>query len=290
MDKINNVISASYIGKPISNTVMYISKKIEKQLFNLRNVTGCLIFCENSIEVPKELLETNTFIMTSNPQLEYSRYVNSIASRIETENRSRKYTLTKDGYYVGENVKIGKNAYIEPLCLIDHDVIIGDNAHIFTGSKIRRAIIGDNFVAFENSVVGSYGFTMATDESGAKVRIPTLGKVIIGNNVEAGMLCNIAVGSGGNTIIDDNVKIDAFVHIAHDVHLEHDVEIPAGAIIGGFVTVQNNVFIGINATVRNRITIGEKAIVGMGSVVTKDVSANTTVVGNPARLFEKESK
>jgi len=203
----NKIKSASYVGNPISNTVLYISKKIEKQLFNLSKVTDCLIFCENTIEVPEELSKLHSFIMTSNPQLDYSRFVNALAIEIENTNRSRKYTLAKEGYYIGEGVRIGKNAYIEPFCLIDHDVIIGDDAHIYSGSKIRNSEIGNNFVAFENSVVGSNGFTMAIDEFGAKVRIPTLGKVIIGNNVEVGMMSNICIGSGGNTIIEIMSKL-----------------------------------------------------------------------------------
>ncbi|MGD9679053.1 MAG: DapH/DapD/GlmU-related protein [Vulcanibacillus sp.] len=280
--------SASYIGKPVNNTVMYITKKVEHLLVNLYNAKQCLVFCEENIEVSEDLSKIHVIIKTSNPQLEYSRYVNELAYNKQEMNKRRKYTLTDGGYYIGENVKIGQNSIIEPLCLIDHDVIIGNNAKIFTGAKIRNAIIGDNFIANENAVIGTYGFTMANDENGNKVRIPTLGKVIIGNNVEIGTLANISVGSGGNTVINDNVKIDTLVHIAHDVSLSNNVEITAGAIIGGFDTIEQDVFIGINSTLRNRVTIGENSTIGMGSVITKSITSNSTVVGNPAKLFKKD--
>jgi UDP-3-O-[3-hydroxymyristoyl] glucosamine N-acyltransferase LpxD len=286
MDKEYKIVSASYAGKPISNTAMYISKKVERLLTNLYEVENCLVFCEESIDIPSELSCKHNFIKTPNPQLEYAKFVKELALELEEKRKIRKYTLNPNGYYVGENVRIGSNALIEPFCFIDHDVVIGDNARIFSGAKIRNAIIGDNFIANENSTIGTYGFTMANDENGNKVRIPTLGKVIIGDNVEIGMLANISVGSAGNTTIGDFVKVDAFVHIAHDVTLENNVEIPAGAIIGGFDTLKQNVFIGINSTLRNRITIGENSIVGMGSVVTKNVPDNTTVLGNPARQYE----
>lgn len=282
-----DVTAASYIGRPINNTAMYITKKVERLLANLYDVEHCLVFCDDTIDIPIALYQKHRFIKSRNPQLEYSKYVNTIAIELEQKKKERKYTLNEGGYYIGENVKIGSNAIIEPLCFIDHDVIIGDNARIFSGSKIRNAIIGDNFIANENSVIGSYGFTMANDENGNKVRIPTIGKVVIGNNVEVGMLANISVGSAGNTVIDDFVKIDAFVHIAHDVRLENNVELPAGTIIGGFDILERNVFIGINSTLRNRITIGENSVVGMGSVVTKNISKNSLVVGNPAKPFEK---
>lgn len=284
-----NIISASYIGRPISNTVMYLTKKVEYLISNLENCNECLVFCEDTIEIPNYLLNKHVFVRTSNPQLEYSKYVNELASTFEQKRREKRYKLAEDGYYIGENVTIGKNAFIEPLCLIDHDVIIGDNARIFTGAKIKNAIIGDNFIANENSVIGTFGFTMARDENNNLVRIPTLGKVLIGNNVEVGMLANISVGSAGNTLINDYVKIDAFVHIGHDVILENNVEIPAGVIVGGFDIIEKNVFIGINSSLRNRITIGENAIIGMGSVVTKSIASDLTVVGNPAKpIVNKE--
>ena len=283
----NNITTASYIGKPISNTVMYLSKKVEGLLKNLDNVINCLVFCEDTIDIPEELNNKHTFIKTANPQLDYSRYVNKLALEREKKKISRKYVFTEQGYYIGENVTLGNNVIIEPLCFIDHDVMIGDNARILSGAKIRNAVIGNNFIANENSAIGSYGFTMAKDEKNNLVRIPTLGKVIIGNNVEIGMLANVSVGSAGNTIISDYVKIDAFTHIAHDVTLECNVEIPAGAIIGGFDIIEHNAFIGINSTLRNRITVGENSVVGMGSVVTKSIPANTTVIGNPAKPYQK---
>lgn len=276
----------SYIGKPQNNTVMYVTKKVEGLIKNLTDVNDCLIYCEDTIVIPSDLEQKHTFIKTKNPQLDYTKYVISLAQLIEQENAKRKYTLTDGGYYIGENVQIGEKSFIEPMCLIGHDVVIGKNARIYSGSKIKNCKIGDNFIANENCVIGTNAFTFTKNEEGSNMRIPSLGKVIIGDNVEVGMLTNIAVGSAGDTVIDDYVKLDAYIHVAHDVHLMENVELPAGTILGGFVTLEKNVFIGINASLRNRITIGENSIVGMGSVVTKNVEANTVVVGVPARKIK----
>lgn len=282
-----NIVSASYIGSPLDNTVMYVTKKVESLIANLKDAKECLVFCESTIDVPKELEDAHEFILTPNPQFDYAIYVNNLAKDREEFNRARKYTMTETGYTIGENVTIGTNSIVEPFAFIDHDVQIGDNARIFAGARIRNAIIGKNFIAGENCVIGTYGFTMANNEFGDKVRIPTLGKVIIGNDVEVGTLTNVSVGSGGNTIIGDHVKIDTLVHIGHDVKLGKNAELPAGAITGGYDIIGNNAFIGINATLRNRIVIGENSIVGMGSVVTKSIPANSVVVGNPAKPITK---
>lgn len=283
-----NITAVSYAGRPISNTAMYITKKVEHLLKNLETVEGCLVFAEDNIVVPDTLAKKHTFMMTKNPQRDYARFVNELAKKRQEANRQRKYALTEGGYYVGENVKLGFNVQIEAGAFIDHDVIIGNNALIKTGAKIRDAIIGDDFVACENCTVGTSGFTMADDEEGNKIRIPTLGKVVIGNNVEIGALTNISCGSAGNTVLEDNVKLDSLVHIGHDVFLRKNVEIPAGAIVGGFCVLEEGAYVGVNATLRNRIHIGKKAFIGMGAVVTKSVEDGITVVGNPAKPFIKK--
>ena len=267
---------------------MYITKKVEHLLSNLEQVEECLVFAESTIEVPEDLRGRHTFMMSDSPQKDYALFVNDLADRILDERKKRKYTLTDGGYTVGENVSIGENALIEPGAFIDHDVVIGKNAVIKAGACIKNTIAGDGFIACENCTVGTTGFTMAEDDEGNKLRIPTLGKVSIGNNVEIGALTNVSSGSAGNTLLEDNVKLDSLVHIGHDAQLGKNVEIPAGAIIGGFCVLEDGAYVGVNATVRNRIRIGKKAFIGMGAVVTKSVDDGITVVGNPAKPFEKK--
>lgn len=165
---------------------------------------------------------------------------------------------------------------------------IGDNARIYAGSVIKNSIIGNNVIVNEKAVIGANGFTMANDEDGNKIRIYSLGKVIIGNDVEIGTNDNISRGSGGDTIIEDSVKLDALIHIGHDVHLHKNVEITAGAVIGGFVDAQEGAYVGINAVVRNRVTLGSNSFIGMGATVTKSVNNGVIVVGNPAKPFDKK--
>lgn len=289
IQEIQHINGVSYIGEPVSNTVMYVTKKAESLLTNLERADNCLVFCDTAIIVPDEIAKKHCITKSAHPQLDYVRYVEAFTKAREEPQKNRTYHVTKNGCYFGEHVIIGKNALIEPLCLIDHDVVIGENARIRTGCKIRNAIIGDDFTANENAVIGSSGFTMTHDEKGNLLRIPNLGKVVIGNHVEVGALADISAGTAQNTVIGDYVKIDACVHIAHDVKIASNVELTSGTMTGGFVTIENDVFVGINATLRNRIVIGAHSCIGMGSVVTKNVPSYSTVAGNPARPFMKQS-
>ena len=281
------ISGVSYIGNPKPNTAMFVTRKVEHLLNKLDNISYCLVFAENGMTVSPSLQRNNLFLFSDNPQREYARFVNKLYQKQKREERKRKYTLHPNGYYVGENVTIGNNAYIEPQCIIGHDVVIGDDANILYGTVIRNSIVGNDFLTNEYAVIGSFGFTMAQDEEQNKFRIPTLGKVIIGNHVEVGAHDNISCGTGGNTIIEDYVKIDALVHIGHDVYLGKNVEITAGSIVGGFARIEGNVYLGINSSVRNRVSLKENCIIGMGSNVTKSVAENIIVAGNPAKPFTK---
>ena len=283
-----DITGMSYIGAPRSNTAMFITKKVEHLLSALNDVYECLIFAETGIEVPDELNAKHAFVMTDKPQLAYARFANQFAEERFAEEKKLKYTLTTGGYYVSSDIDIPNDAYIEPGCFIGPDVQIGKNAKILAGAIIRRSTIGNDFIANEHAVIGANGFTLAEDEDGNKIRIPTLGRVVIGNQVEIGVHNNISCGSGGDTVLEDNVKTDALIHIGHDVHLHKNVEVTAGVTFSGFVDAGEGAYLGVGAVIRNRISLGEHSFIGMGSNVTKSVEANTVVAGNPAKPFVKK--
>ncbi len=283
------ISGVSYAGAPRDNTAMYITKKVDYLINNLFNHRDCLCFVDLNASVPKEIESNNTIVRSGNPTYAYARFATVMEDEIRKQEIGMGYTLTSDGYYVGSNVSIGINAYIEPNVLIGHNVRIGNNAVIMAGAVIKRCVIGDFFLCNENAVIGDFSFTQSEDDNGNKFRIPSLGRVIIGDHVEIGACCDVAVGACGDTIIEDYVKLDGLVHVGHEAHLYKNVEITAGAIIAGFVNIGENAYLGVNSSIRNRISLGDDCIIGMGSVVTKSVDKGIIVAGNPARLFEKKS-
>jgi len=147
--------------------------------------------------------------------------------------------------------------------------------------------IGKNVRIGPNCTIGFEGFGFEENEEGSHERFPHIGKVILGDNVEVGGNTCIDRGALEDTMIGEGTKIDNLVHIAHGVKIGKNCQIIALTCIGGGVTIEDWAYVGIGASVRNQMKIGEKAFIGMGAVVVKDVDPGITVIGNPARPMKR---
>ena len=274
---------ASFVGSPQSGTFMFVTKRVKRLIVNLKDIKNCLIFVEEGLDIPSEYAIENCIIFAEDPQLAYAEFAIKAKELDNERERSRKYTLTPEGYYLGENVSLGNNVIIEQGCRIGHDVTIGDDSFIGYGSTIYNTEIGKGFRCLDRTSIGIDAFYMADGET--RFRIPSFGKVIIGNNVELSSGVTVERGFNSNTIIKDNTKIDSNVCLGHDDILGENVIITSGASIAGLVTIGDNAYIGMNATIKQRLNIGNNAMVGMGAVVIANVKEDVSVFGNPAKKF-----
>lgn len=176
------------------------------------------------------------------------------------------------------SARIGHNVVIEDGCEIHEGVVIEHNVVIHSGTRI-----GKNSRIRSSSSVGGDGFGFERLENSKTIRFPHLGGVIIGENVEIGSCTTIARGTLSNTIIEDYVKIDNLVHIAHNCHIKKGALITACAELSGGVIVGENAWIAPNSCTHQKITIGNNSLVGLGAVVTKNIPDYTVFAGNPAK-------
>ncbi len=158
--------------------------------------------------------------------------------------------------------------------------------HYFPKGVEATFKIGKNVIVKQGAVIGTDGFGF---ERCVKrlIRFPSLGGIVIGDNVEIGADTCIDRGTLGDTVIGDGTKIDNLVHIGHNAKIGKHCLIVANVLIGGSAVIGDECFIGASAVIRDGIKIGKRAFVGMGAVVVKDVAEGETVVGNPAKPIKK---
>jgi len=185
--------------------------------------------------------------------------------------------------------KIGKDVYIGPYTYIGKNVTIGDNTIIHGNVQIYgNTTIGRNVIIDSATVIGSDGFGFERTDTKEIETFPHLGGIEIQDYVELGANVCVDRGTLGNTIIGYGTKVDNLVHIAHNVITGKNCSIVAHALVAGGCVLGDNVHIAMSATTRDGIKIGNNAQIGMGAVVTKNVDADTTVIGVPAKPIEKD--
>lgn len=185
--------------------------------------------------------------------------------------------------HIGDNVTIGKDAWIHPFVFIDDDVHVGNNAIIYPFVSIHRnASIGDNVRIHSGTVIGSDGFGY-TQVRGRHYKIPQIGSVVIGDDVEIGANVTIDRARTGKTEIGRGTKIDNLVHIAHNVRIGEDCLVIAQVGISGSVHIGNRVILAGQAGIKDNITIGDHAIICARAGVIGDIKPDAFVSGYPAR-------
>jgi UDP-3-O-[3-hydroxymyristoyl] glucosamine N-acyltransferase len=169
------------------------------------------------------------------------------------------------GAYIGRDVKIGKNCRIHPYAVIYDDVVIGDNVIIHAGA-----------------VIGADGFGYKFRDN-QHVKVPQVGNVVIGDNVEIGANTCIDRGALGSTTLGMGSKIDNLVQIGHNNKIGRHVIMCGQVGVSGSCNIEDYAILAGSAGIADHVTIGQGAVVMARAGVAGDVAAATQVFGSPAK-------
>jgi UDP-3-O-[3-hydroxymyristoyl] glucosamine N-acyltransferase len=187
--------------------------------------------------------------------------------------------------YVGRNSILGANAVLHPNVTILDDCQVGSGTVLWPGVVIReRCSVGNDCVLHANVAIGADGFGFrAAPNGGGVVKIPQIGNVVIGNQVELGAATCVDRAKFGSTVIGDQCKIDNLVQIAHNCVLGRCVIIAGNTGVAGSVTIGDGVMIGGCAILKDHITVGAGAKIAGAAVVMNDVPAGESWGGYPGK-------
>lgn len=208
----------------------------------------------------------------------------------------------EEGSFVHPDAKIGNNVYIARFAYISAGATIGDNVVIYPGvfigekakvgnntvlnsnvSIYHDCIIGANNIVHAGAVIGSDGFGFAPNPDGTYAKIPQIGIVIVGDNVEIGANTTIDRSTMGATVIKDGVKLDNLVQIAHNAEIGENTAIAALAGVSGSTKLGKNVIMGGQSGTVGHLHIADFTKVNAQSGITKSITkTGTSVTGTPA--------
>ncbi len=183
---------------------------------------------------------------------------------------------------VEAGARIGANTVLMPGCYVGVQASIGEGGLLYPRVTVREeCVIGDRCILHPGVVVGSDGFGFAFD-AGRYHKVPQVGNVVIGDDVEIGANTTIDRATTDATRIGDGTKIDNLVQIGHNVVTGRHCIIVAQVGISGSTRLDDYVTIGGQAGLVGHIHVGQGAMIGAQGGVTKSVDAGEKVSGTPA--------
>lgn len=239
------------------------------------------------------LVPDGVFVLISeNPKLSFISVIEAFYEDVKHDSKIEKSA------FIAETAKIGKNCYIGHNVVIEDNVMIGDNcvveANAFIGqgckignncriannASISYCLMGNDCYIYSGARIGQDGFGFSVVE-GRHKRIPQVGRVIIGNDVEIGANSCVDRGALDDTIIGDGCRVDNLVQIAHNDKIGKCCILVAQTGVAGSCTFGDYVVCGGQTGFADHLNIGSGAQIGAQSGVMRDIDPGAIVMGTP---------
>ncbi|MEZ5669202.1 MAG: UDP-3-O-(3-hydroxymyristoyl)glucosamine N-acyltransferase [Alphaproteobacteria bacterium] len=183
--------------------------------------------------------------------------------------------VIESGAVLGARVHVGANAVIGRNVAVGDDTVVGPNA------SLSHCLVGKRCLLHPGVRLGQRGFGFAMSPAGHR-RIPQVGRVLVGDDVEIGANTCIDRGAGPDTVVGDGVMIDNQVQIGHNVTIGRGCVLVAQSGVAGSAKLEDFVVVAAQSGVAGHITVGKGAQIAAASGVMRDVPPGGRYGGTPA--------
>lgn len=258
-----------YIYETKSSVVL-----VDESLALERDVNCTLIRVKSAYEAVAQLLQLYESMKPRKKGISDLAFIDSTA------------TIGEDCYigpfaYVGPKCVIGDNSIIHPHVTLGDNVIVGKNTEIHSNAVIYHGCkVGNRCILHAGCVIGADGFGFAPSENGYD-KIPQIGIVTIGDDVEIGANTCVDRSTMGSTFIRNGVKLDNLVQIAHNTDIGANTVMSSQVGIAGSTKVGEWCMFGGQVGISGHITIGNKVMLGAQSGVPGSIKDGQQLIGTP---------
>nr|Q3ARF9.1 RecName: Full=UDP-3-O-acylglucosamine N-acyltransferase [Chlorobium chlorochromatii CaD3] len=282
--------------------VTFVANK--KYLRFLALTEASLVIVERSLAV-EEYVGKHSFLKVNDP---YSAFV-FLLQRFIPPRRIAKQGIAAtasigSNVTIGENVSIGEYAVIGEHCSIGNNTVIAAHSvlldHVTIGSDVvlfphvtcyDGTRIGNRVVIHSGAVIGADGFGFAPQQDGSYIKIPQIGIVEIGDDVEIGANTTIDRATLGSTVIESGVKLDNLVQVAHNCRIGAHTVIAAQAGVSGSTTLGNHCIVGGQVGFAGHIEVSDHIQVAAKAGVSKSfMQSGIALRGYPAQPMREQLK
>jgi len=238
-----------------------------------------IILCSNP-NLFEGSLDSTCLIITDEPRMDFINCVNKFFVV------PIKYTIHDQAIIecgTLSDISVGALSVIEKNVSIGQGTIVGNQCTIGEGTKI-----GENCLIQHGAKIGceGQGYAWINEQL---IQFPQLGSVEIGDNVDIGANTIVLRGTLDNTKIGNGSKIGNLCNIGHNAIIENNVYISGYVIVGGSTVIHDSAKIWMGVVIKDWLDIGSSSIIGMGSVVNKNVESGTVVFGVPAKVRRSDA-
>ena len=289
------IVGVSEIQNGLSGTISFLGNQAYRKYMDSTKASAVIVS-------DAKFLSGKDGIIVKNPQLAIAKVLSMF---FPEENKSRGIhpnAFVSSSAKIGKNITIEAGVIIEPGVTVSEGTFIGANTYIGKESKIGSKCkiyqnvvvyhdvqIGSNSTIHASTVIGCDGYGFVKDEDGY-FKIPQIGSVLIGDNVEIGANSVVDRATIGQTIIGNMTKLDNLVHVGHNVQIGNSCLITAQVGIAGSVKIKDNCKFGGQAGVAPHVEIGPESIIASKSGVTKSLIGGEMYGGFPARPIKEQNK
>lgn len=202
--------------------------------------------------------------------------------RLGRDVRVGPYAVLEEGVQVGDASSIGAHVVVGRGCVLGGACTLHPMVVLYPGTRL-----GHRVIVHAGTVLGADGFGYVPVD-GVNQRIPHVGGVVLGDDVEIGANAAVDRGALGDTVVEEGVKVDNLVQIGHNVRVGAHTMMAGMAGVAGSAHIGRGVLMGGQSGIVGHVEVGDGARIAAASKALKDVPAGATFSGNPARHHRDE--